>query len=196
MAISMDTSAKMAVIALTVLCLSASWVICYPFYVQAVYQPQYIIKADKLAEKPESYMHLENPDAYVSQAISSQDGVLLHSLDDTQIDELINQQTRENRTSNFQVNGNFYQIGILFGDKFPPAGLSFLFLISPIILILAVVSLIVIATFKFAKKQSKKTKYSLEGARKKPNYSLVAYDAYSSHQIIKASTLKGANNLT
>ncbi len=155
MAISMDTSAKMAVIALTVLCLSASWVICYPFYVQAVYQPQYIIKADKLAEKPESYMHLENPDAYVSQAISSQDGILLHSLDQTQLTNLINQQTRESRTSNFQVNGNFYQIRIVFGDKFPPAGLSFLFRISPIILILSIGSLIVIAAFKFAKKQRK-----------------------------------------
>ncbi len=117
------------------------------------YQPTYIITAEQLAQKPDSYLQLENPDSYVLQAISNSQGVTLHSLDVTGIDELFDQQMAQNETSNFQINGSYYQIAIICVDAFPPLFLSYMFLASLVILPVSIVALVIMSLFVFAKRK-------------------------------------------
>ena len=84
---------------------------------QSIYHSSYIIYASKLSEKPNYYFALENPDAYLLKAISSQDYVSIGSPEDTQIDDLI----RAKETSYFEYNGTYYGAGFGFETKYPPA---------------------------------------------------------------------------
>jgi len=125
-------------------------------WVPATYYPTYIIKAGALYHKPDSFMLIENPDVYVSQAISNMpERIFVRSLDVTDIDELISQQMWENKTSNFQINGDYYQIGIVCVDAFPPVFLSYMFLLSHITLPTSVVALTIIAIFVIVKRNKK-----------------------------------------
>lgn len=133
---------KKAIIALlTIIGLSAFVLI----YVPALHHPIYFIEAEMLSQQPETYFYLENPDDIVSQAISNPDGfVTIDSLEDTQIDELIN----EHDTGNVLVNDSYYEIGIVVGDNFPSLFESYLFLISFVTLPASVLALVVLVLFK------------------------------------------------
>src|SRR4030067_3049724 len=114
-------------------------------YIPARYHPTYLVQAERLSPQPDTYFILENPDAIVSQAISNPDGyVTVYSLEDTQIDELIN----EHNTSNIKVNDSYYWIGIVLGDHFPSLFESHLYLISLVTLPLSIIALIVVVLFK------------------------------------------------
>ena len=83
---------------------------------QSIYHSAYIIYASKLSEKPNYYFALENPDAYLLKAMSSQDYVNIGSPEDTQIDDLI----RAEETSYFEYNHTYYGAGFGFDTKYPP----------------------------------------------------------------------------
>jgi len=126
-------------------------------YVPARYHPTYGIWAERLAEEPATYFILDSPDPLVSQAISNPGtSVFTDSLEGTQIDDLI----RQHDTGNIKTNGSFYQIGIVYGDSFPPLVLSWLYLISifalPILVIaIAIMSALMIARFLLKEKTGK-----------------------------------------
>lgn len=84
---------------------------------QSVYHSSYIIYASILSEKPNGYFVLEDPDAYVLEAMLSQNYVNIGSPEDTQIDDLI----RAKETSYFECNGTYYAAGFEFETKYPPA---------------------------------------------------------------------------
>jgi len=138
----LNASTKTAIIVLiTIIGLSAFVLI----YVQARYHPTYLIQAERLTQQPDTYFILENPDAVVSQAISNpEEYVTINSLEDTQIDELID----EHNTSNIKVNDSYYWVGIVFGDNFPSLFESYLYLVSLVTLPLSVIALIVVVLFK------------------------------------------------
>ena len=116
-------------------------------YIPARYHPTYAIQAERLTEKPDTYFYLENPDVYVSQAISNpQESVIINSFEDTQIDELI----EEHNTSNIQVSDSYYQIGIMYGDNFPSMTEYYLYWISLAALPLSIIASIGIVLFKAA----------------------------------------------
>ena len=104
---------KRALIALTILALlSATALIVIP----TQHYVFYFVKAESLSQQPDAYFALENPDAVVSQAISNtQETVTVYSLEDTQLDEMID----EHNTNNVQVNDSYYEIRIGIGDRFP-----------------------------------------------------------------------------
>jgi len=138
----LNASTKTAIIVLiTIIGLSAFVLI----YVPARYHPTYLIQAERLTQQPDTYFILENPDAVVSQAISNpEEYVTINSLEDTQIDELID----EHNTSNIKVNDSYYWVGIVFGDNFPSLFESYLYLVSLVTLPLSVIALIVVVLFK------------------------------------------------
>jgi hypothetical protein len=106
-----------------------------------LYYPSYIVEAERLSEQPNSYFTLENPDSVVYQAISNpQVSVEIHSLQDTQIDELIDM----HNNSNVQVDDDYYHIGIVCVDRFPPLFISLLYLVSLFTLPLSVVAITII----------------------------------------------------
>ena len=87
---------------------------------------------------PTKYTIMDNPDSYVLQAINSPSHYIeISSPDDTQIDEL----TSLYNTSNFECNGSYYNIAVVVGDKFPPAGLPMLPLLGITVSIVALVVL-------------------------------------------------------
>ena len=138
----LSASTKTAIIVLiTIIGLSAFVLI----YVPARYHPTYLIQAERLNQQPDTYFILENPDAIVSQVISNpEEYVTINSLEDTQIDELID----EHNTSNVKVNDSYYWLGIVFGDNFPSLFESYLYLVSLVTLPLSVIALIVVVLFK------------------------------------------------
>ena len=139
---------KIAVIALTIVAVSSAIVL---IAIPAIYHPTYLIQAEKLSQQPGTYFYLENPDTYVSEAISNpKEFVTIYSLEDTQIDELID----EHNTSNVLVNDNYYWIGIVMGDNFPSLFESCLYLISLVTLPLSVVSIIVLILVKVIRQTS------------------------------------------
>ncbi len=125
------------------------------FWVPEKYPPTYIIKAEKLAKTPDSYMPIANPDTYVLEATSNREGVIVHSLDVTMIDELMGQQVMENDTSNFLINNSYYQIMIIVVDAFPPAYLSMMFLASHVTLPASAVALALILIAILVKRNKK-----------------------------------------
>ncbi len=133
----MDNNTKVAVIALIIMGLSASIAIVYPIYAlqvaQTNYVPSYMISAHRLAEKPETFIHIDNPDPYVSQAISNPDNSFMVSEKDTQIIKIIH----GHGTSNIEVNGSYYQIYIASVDAFPPE-----ILYAPMVVILSFIALV------------------------------------------------------
>ena len=137
----LSASTKTAIIALvTIIGLSAFVLI----YVPACYYPTYLIQAERLSQQPDTYFVLENPDAIVSQAISNPEEYVMYSLEDTQIDELID----EHNTSNIKVNDSYYWIGIVAGDNFPSLFESHLYLISLVTLPFSIIALIAMVLFK------------------------------------------------
>ena len=136
------TRTKIGVIALVLVAVSSAIVL---IYIPARYHPTYAIQAERLTEKPDTYFYLDNPDVYISQAISNpQELVTLNSFDDTQIDELV----EEHNTSNIQVNDSYYQIGFVYGDNFPSMTEYYLYWISLVALPLSIVAIIVLILFK------------------------------------------------
>jgi hypothetical protein len=138
----LSVSTKTAIIALLAIIGLSVFVL---IYVPARYHPTYLIQAERLSQQPDTYFILENPDAIVSQAISNpEEYVTINSLEDTQIDELID----EHNTSNIKVNNSYYWIGIVFGDNFPPLFESCAYLVSLVTLPLSIIALIVVVLFK------------------------------------------------
>ncbi|MCX8153260.1 MAG: hypothetical protein N3E52_02375 [Candidatus Bathyarchaeota archaeon] len=82
-------------------------------YVPARYHPIYFIAAERLSQPLKAYFILENPDTVVSQAISH-GNVTLYSLEDTQIDKLIN----AHNTGSIKVKNSYYSVKIAVADKF------------------------------------------------------------------------------
>ena len=124
-------------------------------YIPARYHPTYLVQAERLSPQPDTYFILENPDAIVSQAISNPDGyVTVYSLEDTQIDELID----EHNTSNIKVNDSYYWVGIIFGDSFPSLFESYLGLISLVTLPLSIIALTAMVLVKATNRLLRKKK--------------------------------------
>jgi hypothetical protein len=108
---------------------------------QSISHSSYIIYASKVSEKPNYYFVLENPDAYLLKAMSSQDYVNIGSPEDTQIDDLI----RTKETSYFEYNGTYYGAGFGFETKYPPA-IPFLLILTGAVV--SASSIVVIASLK------------------------------------------------
>jgi len=95
-------------LALTVADLAA---LAYPAYFR--YGPALV--ASNLAEKPDKYIPLTNPDSYVLQAIKDPGNPLfIGSFQNTQFDELF----QTYGTENVEFNGNYYEIQTLYADAF------------------------------------------------------------------------------
>jgi hypothetical protein len=92
---------------------------------QSIYHSSYIIYVSQLSEKPNCYFVLENPDAPVLKAMSSQDYVSIGSPEETQIDDLINAK----EISYLEYNGTYYVAGFSFETKSPPP-IPFLFILA------------------------------------------------------------------
>jgi hypothetical protein len=70
-----------------------------------------LIVANELPEKPQSYFTLENPDAYVLQAISNRGQIVfVGNSDKTQIDEEIHAHGGNQAT--FEFNNHYYSLGL------------------------------------------------------------------------------------
>jgi hypothetical protein len=94
--------------------------LCAQLDMQARYHSSYAIYAEKLDGKPTDSFPLPNPDQHVLEAINSQRYVYVSSPKDTQIDDLI-----EYRDKNIiEYNNTYYEVGFLFEDNSPPAGLA------------------------------------------------------------------------
>jgi hypothetical protein len=112
--------------------------------IQSKYYPSHAIDADKLNEKPTNYFSLPNPDQYVLEAINSERFVDIRSLDDTQIDELINQYG----TNNIEYNSTYYTVWIANVDSFPPFMLQVGILVG---IVLSVSAIVVISLFQYCR---------------------------------------------
>lgn len=145
----MLANTKMALIALTILALlSATALIVIP----TQHYGFYFVKAESLSQQPDSYFALENPDAVVSQAISNtQESVTVSSLEDTQLDEMID----EHNTNNVQVNDSYYEIRIGVGDRFPVIE-PMLYLMSLFTLPLSLTAIAIITLLKVRRQNSNK----------------------------------------
>jgi len=108
---------------------------------QSIHHSSYIIYASQLSEKPKYYFVLENPDAHLLEAMSSQDYVNIGSPEETQIDDLI----RTKETSYFEYNGTYYGAGFGFETKYPPA-IPFLLILAGAVV--SASSIVVIASLK------------------------------------------------
>jgi hypothetical protein len=77
------------------------------------------ISAQPLPERPQDFLVLNNPDSYVSAAISTP-GILVRVGDwnKTQIDD----QIQSNHTNNIRVNDVFFAISVLSADPVPLIG--------------------------------------------------------------------------
>ena len=95
------TAALLLALTIVVAVLSTQWV-TYPE------GGEYIeIHADKLVDKPQSYVSLSNPDTFLSEALSSPGKYVdFRSFDETQIDEQIG----KNSTSHVGFEGSYYKI--------------------------------------------------------------------------------------
>lgn len=142
---SVDSSTKVAVVALIIMGLSASIAIIYPIYAlqvaQKTYMPTYAISAQALTEEPTAFIHIDNPDQHVLQVTTNPNESVMVSEKDTQIIAVI----QEQGTSNIEVNGSYYKIFIASIDAFPPEILN-----APTVVILGffgfVIALIVFIT--------------------------------------------------
>jgi hypothetical protein len=110
---------------------------------QSIYHQSYTIYVSKLSEMPSHYFVLENPDAYVLKAMSSQDYVNIGSPEDTQIDDLI----RAKETSYLEYNGTYYAAGFLFENKSLPTVPFFLISVGAVV---SASSIVIIASSKTA----------------------------------------------
>ncbi len=111
-----------------------------------------IITAQKLSQKPQAYFSLDNPDAYVLQAIANP-GEVVHvgNWEDTQIDDIAREEGA-GTTVNIEFNDHYYNIGIGSVTPNPPAELRLI----PVLIIgwiLWTVSLIVAIVIHFNKKR-------------------------------------------
>ena len=107
---------------------------------QSTYHPSYWVKADKLEQKPANYFSLPNPDKYVLEAIQKPDkGIAISSPNVTKIDEI----AADHNTNNIEYNGEYYRVGIIVGDNFPPFMLPQMIIAVIAISILAIVILLV-----------------------------------------------------
>lgn len=76
--------------------------------------PVYEINAKVLSGKPDNYFVLDDPDSYVSKAVSNPGEYVTAKPQDTQIYNLMAQ----HGTNSLLVNGSYYQINVLIGDTF------------------------------------------------------------------------------
>ena len=99
----------------SILLLSVYAQISYQTQMWSNIEPSYVIDADKLSQKPDSYFVLSNPDEYVLTILNGEETHVYVHWNDTQIDEL----TKEYCTNNVEYNGSYYTIAIAFVDAFP-----------------------------------------------------------------------------
>jgi hypothetical protein len=126
---------------LAILLLSVYAQIAFKASIPETFYPQYYIRAESLAAKPEKYFILSIPDQYVLRAINGEDIVVRQT--ETQIGNLESQYG----TSNVEYNGSYYAIGVAFVDSFPPSTL-------PHILagfVVSIIGIVFIALFQVAK---------------------------------------------
>ena len=84
---------------------------------QSTYSSSYKIYMQKLDVKPENYFVLQNPDAYVLKAISTQNYVNVGSPNNTQLYDLLIAHPGDY----VEYNGTFYSAGYSFKTDSPPA---------------------------------------------------------------------------
>ncbi len=147
-----DTSTKLAVVALTVMVLSAGLFFSYLPYCQMAYPARIGIEVNVLSEKPEKFVVLQNPDPYLARAIADPEGHVTVKLGDTSIHELI----LNHNTNNFQYKGQYYQLYVMAIDAFPPVWLMMSYAISWVTLPASAVALMLIVMVKLMKKQKQK----------------------------------------
>jgi len=77
------------------------------------------ISVDELAEKPQAYYALDNPDSYVLQAITNQASVFVGPANNSEIFQIM--ETYGNgRSVNIEYNNRYYQLGKGYADAAPP----------------------------------------------------------------------------
>ena len=104
--------------------------------------PTINIRAEKLTSQPENYFVAENADPILVQAISNLGkSVPLYSLNDTEIDNLINQ----HNTSNIEYDNNFYSLSFINVDYVASYQLSLLLLVSIAVFFTCVILILSIA---------------------------------------------------
>jgi len=141
-------------LALTIFSLILLLSIAGLFVMGLIYHPTYFISAHKINYVPERVVLLENPDSYTLEAINNDYLVQFYSYDDTNFDEIFNEAYENfgNRFSykpfHFEYNNSYYDIGLVVGDNFPPAGLGLSLLLGTIASIIAI---IIISFYKITK---------------------------------------------
>lgn len=110
----------------------------------SIFHPVYDLYATKLDEKPQKYFVLVNPDSYVLEAILNPGSyVSINSPEDTQIDDL----EATYGTNNVEFNNSYYEVDLIAGDKFPPAGLPLIIMAS---IVFSATSILIICLLKIA----------------------------------------------
>jgi len=126
------------------------------FEMMTIFRPEYLLNANRLDGEPEEYFVLENPDPHLLQAISTENYVVLDSVDDTQIDDLI----QTHGTNNIKFHSAYYRIDFAVADKFPPPGLPMLLIagiVGSSIAIVIIVSIKLPLTQEGTKRTSEKS---------------------------------------
>jgi len=124
------------------------------FVMGSIYHPTYFISAHKINYTPERVVLLENPDSYTLQAINNGWSVGFLSWDVTSFDETYYEAYDKFNSRfgykpfYFKYNNSYYDMGLVVGDNFPPAGLALLLLAGTIVSITAIV---IISSYKTAK---------------------------------------------
>lgn len=108
---------------------------------QSIYSSSYIIYVHKLSVEPLHYFVLENPDAYVLKAISTQNYVNVGSPNNTQLYDLIQAHPGES----IEYNGTYYSAGCLFKTDSPTLT-SFSVILAEIVI--SVSGMVTIASLK------------------------------------------------
>jgi hypothetical protein len=110
------------------------------FVALSIFRSINFIEADRLVQKPEQYVLLDNPNSIVLQAINNPNHYLeVRAFEDTQIYGLLPM----HNPLNVEYNGVYYRIGFIIADSFSPVPLLFFAGI--------IVSTIAIVVISFAK---------------------------------------------
>ncbi len=120
--------------------------------IQSIFHPEYDLYATKLDEKPQKYFILADPDSYVLEAILNPGKyVPINSPEDTQIDDM----EMIYGTNNVEFNSNYYEVGLIVGDAFPPAGLPLIIWASLIFSATSILTICLIEMTRHLKKMKK-----------------------------------------
>jgi hypothetical protein len=80
----------------------------------------YEISAQKITDKPDNYLVLNDPDEYILQAMANNHSSVFKSLDQTQFDELRGENSGRSGFINIEYQGSYYELGLVAVDSTAP----------------------------------------------------------------------------